>query len=233
MPLASATRTAWPDAVVICSKTKSPLTRCPATISATPTPVTRTNGPAGTSTETVVPPTTNDWATAAPVVLTASEKEPLSVKPAPAAMLTAPASDPASPPLAAISRPLIALTDTSPAASESEPPLTPTRTIFEPDGVVVCSNAKLAWRSRPWTVIFVGASERTRTSPAAESSSIARLAVASRTAFGSASATSTLSEPTTPVRPIVRVAVPAFCVAVRIGAAAVPPSFRTAFFAVS
>ncbi len=61
------------------SNTNEPVMRWPAKASSMLSPETRRNGPAGSASETVWPPTVTCSLTAAPVVLTATPKVPVNV----------------------------------------------------------------------------------------------------------------------------------------------------------
>ena len=94
------------------SKANDPVRRCPASESTTFVPSTRRYGPAGSDRPTTWLPTWTEVETAAPVVLTASEKVPL--KPSGAttpgrATVTVPLTRPATPAVVTTNRPLPAL----------------------------------------------------------------------------------------------------------------------------
>ena len=177
-----------------CSNAKSPLKVWPSTLKRTSVPSTRTYGPAGRFSETVVLPTFNCSTTAERVLLIARLNRPENV--APPAMLpicTFPETRPASPAAVMTSAPSPSVNETisvAPARRCSSTPVATRRITFPPVAMeVICSSAKLPERIWPPTVSVAGVAGSSSVAPGIS-------LIESRTNGPAGRSSVTVSEPT-------------------------------------
>ncbi len=137
----------------------SPRNVWPPTSRTMPVPAIRTNGPAGTSTDTEEVPTCRLCVTRVPVVLTATSNAPVSRRAPPRLSSRLPPKDPAIPVAETTSRPRPRTNATSGAGlacvsrRTTEALERPSRTTVAPVAVVTCSTTTSALSGCPMTVI--------------------------------------------------------------------------------
>ena len=226
-----------PVPVVVAWSAKLPDSVWLATVSVAPTATMLRNGPAGTFSETVVPPTTRLSLTAFEPVLTETVKVP----PSETVELRVESSAivavrvPATPPPAISSSPEMFVALTTPPARLSEPFDTPTLMTVAPDAFVACWTAMLPLNVWPRIVSVAFVAWISTYGPAGRPCAAAFVVLmASANVPDSAipgtlaSATLTAIEPAIPAEVITKPPVPTW-VAVRIGEAVVPPKAAVRF----